>query len=86
MLGACCCSQVRRHLHRSPLRSARLPPPQRRDPRAGEAMLEEGRGAGSLCATQASLSRITGVGREGSSACRVVDAQVVLVPVAAVLA
>jgi hypothetical protein len=52
----------------------------------GEAVLEEGRGAGPLEATEASLARFTGVGRKGGGACRVVDAQVVLVPVAAVLA
>ena len=52
----------------------------------GEAVLEESRGAGPLGATEASLVGVAGTGREGCGAGRVVDAQVVLVPVTAVLA
>ena len=51
-----------------------------------EAVLEESRGAGPIGSTQASLAGFAGIRREGRGACRVVDAQVVLVPVAAVLA
>lgn len=47
-------------------------------------MLKEGRCAGPFGSTQASLTGFTGIGREGRGAGRVVDAQVVLVPVATV--
>ena len=52
----------------------------------GETVLEEGRGAGPFNASQASLAGVAGVGREAGGAVRVIDAQVVLIPVAAVLA
>jgi hypothetical protein len=52
----------------------------------GKAMLEEGRGAGPFNASQASLAGVAGVGREAGGAARVINAQVVLIPVAAVLA
>ena len=52
----------------------------------GKAVLEEGRGAGPFNASQASLAGVAGVGREAGGAVRVIDAQVVLIPVAAVLA
>jgi hypothetical protein len=49
-------------------------------------VLEEGRGAGSFMATQPSLAGFAGVRGEGRGACRVVDSQMVLVPVASVFA
>ena len=52
----------------------------------GKAVLEEGRGAGPFNASQASLAGVAGIGREAGGAVRVIDAQVVLIPVAAVLA
>jgi hypothetical protein len=52
----------------------------------GKAVLEESRGAGPFNASQASLAGVAGIGREASGAARVIDAQVVLIPVAAVLA
>ena len=52
----------------------------------GEAVVEEGRGAGPLEAAQAPLAGLAGVGGEAGGAGGVIDAQVVFVPVAAVLA
>ena len=52
----------------------------------GKAVLEEGRGAGPFNASQTSLAGVAGIGREAGGAVRVIDAQMVLVPVAAVLA
>jgi hypothetical protein len=49
-------------------------------------VLKEGRGAGSFMATQPSLEGFAGVRRESCSARRVVDSQMVLVPVASVFA
>lgn len=51
----------------------------------GEAVLEEGRGAGALEAAQLALTGLSRVRGEGGGAVRVVDAQVVFVPVASVL-
>jgi hypothetical protein len=50
----------------------------------GEAGVEEGRGAGPFQATEAAAACIAGVFGEGGSAVRVVEAQVVAIPVAAV--
>jgi hypothetical protein len=49
-------------------------------------MLEEGRGTGAFEATQPSLARLAWIRREGRSARRVVDSEVVLIPVAPVFA
>ena len=50
----------------------------------GETVLEEGRGTGSFKAAQSSLAGLAWIGREGRRTRRVVDSEVVLVPVASV--
>ena len=52
----------------------------------GKAVLEKCGGAGPFNASQASLAGVAGIGREAGGAVRVINAQVVLIPVAAVLA
>jgi hypothetical protein len=47
-------------------------------------VLEEGRGTGSFKAAQPSLAGLAWIGREGRRTRRVVDSEVVLVPVASV--